>query len=63
MPRTVSWYSCGVASAGARLARINDERVYIDDIPADWPTTNPIAPECDLLCDAIRREMAEGNTL
>lgn len=35
---------------GVRLARINNERVFIDDIPADWPTTTPIAPSCDLLC-------------
>ncbi len=42
---------------GARLTRINDERIFIDDIPADWPTTNPIAPECDLMCDAIRRQL------
>jgi len=43
---------------GARLTRINDERIFIDDIPADWPTTNPIAPECDLMCDAIRRQLS-----
>lgn len=42
---------------GARLARIDGIRVYIDDIPADWPTTNPIAPECDLMCDAIRASL------
>ena len=35
---------------GVRLARINDERVFIDKIPADWPTTNPITPSCDFLC-------------
>lgn len=35
---------------GVRLARIHDERVFIDDIPDDWPTTNAIAPHCDLLC-------------
>lgn len=35
---------------GVRLARIKDERVYIDEIPADWPTTNPIVPACDFLC-------------
>lgn len=35
---------------GARLARVNGERVYIDEIPADWPMTQPIAPVCDFLC-------------
>jgi hypothetical protein len=33
-----------------RLARIKDERVFIDDIPADWPVTKPIVPSCDFLC-------------
>jgi len=33
-----------------RLARIGDERVFIDEIPAEHPTTNPIAPSCDFLC-------------
>jgi hypothetical protein len=35
---------------GARLARINDERIFIDEIPADWPTTDPIVPSCDFNC-------------
>lgn len=35
---------------GARLTRIKDVRVFIDEIPPDWPMTNPIAPECDMLC-------------
>lgn len=35
---------------GCRLARLKDERVFIDEIPADHPTTNPIAPACDFLC-------------
>lgn len=35
---------------GARLARINNERIFIDDIPADWPIINPEAPFCDFLC-------------
>ena len=35
---------------GARLSRIGDTRVFIDEIPLDWPTTQPIAPTCDFLC-------------
>lgn len=35
---------------GARLTRINNERIFIDEIPADWPMTQPIAPACDFLC-------------
>lgn len=43
---------------GARLTRINDERIFIDEIPADWPTTNPIAPACDFLCFLAEQEDA-----
>jgi len=35
---------------GCRLARINDVRVFIDEIPADRPVTDPVAPACDFLC-------------
>jgi len=35
---------------GARLARINDVRIFIDEIPDDYPTTDAIVPSCDLLC-------------
>jgi len=37
---------------GARLTRIKGERMFIDEIPHDWPTLEPIAPECDFLCAA-----------
>lgn len=43
---------------GARLTRINDERIFIDEIPADWPTTNPIVPACDFLCHIAEQEFA-----
>lgn len=33
-----------------RLTRIDDERRFIDEIPADWPVTQPIVPSCDFLC-------------
>ena len=33
-----------------RLTRIHGKRCYIDEIPADWPVTEPLAPECDMLC-------------
>lgn len=42
---------------GARLTRINGERVFIDEIPADWPVTNPIAPSCDFLCQLAEMDM------
>lgn len=43
---------------GVRLARINDERVFVDDIPPDWPTLNPLAPSCDFLCHLAEQDIA-----
>lgn len=45
---------------GVRLTRIGGERIFIDEIPADWPTTNPIAPRCDLLCQIEAQDLAAG---
>jgi hypothetical protein len=44
---------------GCRLTRINNERIFIDEIPADWPMTNPIVPACDFLCHLAEMEPAE----
>lgn len=33
-----------------RLCRIEGSRAFIDEIPADQTTTNPIQPSCDFLC-------------
>lgn len=35
---------------GARLARVNGQRVFIDDVPVDHPTSDPLVPTCDFLC-------------
>lgn len=43
---------------GVCLARIKDERIFIDEIPADWPTTNPVVPACDFLCHIMEKELA-----
>lgn len=42
---------------GARLARINDERIFIDEIPEDHPVTEAIAPECDFLCHLAEQDI------
>jgi hypothetical protein len=42
---------------GARLTRIKGERSFIDQIPADHPTTDPIAPACDFLCQHAEQEI------
>lgn len=44
---------------GARLARINDERIFIDEIPADWPVLNPVVPSCDFMCHLAGMDMSE----
>lgn len=43
-----------------RLCRIHGERCFIDEIPPDWPTTNPIAPACDFLCHLIEMDFVNG---
>lgn len=43
---------------GKRLARINGERIFIEEIPADWPTIDPIVPACDFLCQIAEMEPA-----
>ena len=42
---------------GVRLTRIKGERIFIDEIPADWPTLNPIAPACDFMCALSATEL------
>lgn len=40
-----------------RLCRIEEERRFIDEIPADWPTTKAIAPSCDFLCHIAEQDL------
>lgn len=39
-----------------RLCRIDDVRTFIDEIPANHPTTNPIQPSCDFLCHIAEQD-------
>ena len=43
---------------GSRLTRINNERIFIDEIPADWPILNPTVPSCDFLCHLAGQDLA-----
>ena len=43
---------------GAKLCRIDDVRRYIDEIPADWPTIDPIQPSCDFMCHMAEQDLA-----
>lgn len=42
---------------GSRLTRIKDERIFIDEIPEDWPILNPSVPSCDFLCHLAGMDM------
>lgn len=43
---------------GVRLTRIKNERIFIDEIPQNWPVTEAIAPECDFLCSLATEDLA-----
>ena len=38
--------------------RVKNIRGFIDEIPADWPTLNPVAPACDFLCHINGQDLA-----
>ena len=42
---------------GVCLCRINGERCFIDEIPEDYPVTEPIMPACDFLCAIAMEDM------
>ena len=42
---------------GARLARVNGERVFIDEVPKDQKLTKPLAPDCDFLCALTEQDL------
>ena len=44
-------------SLGVRLTRIKNVRIFIDEIPADWPVNDPIAPACDFLCHLVEQSL------
>lgn len=45
---------------GARLTKINNIRIFIDEIPDDWPILNPEAPECDFLCHLASMDLEKN---
>lgn len=42
---------------GVRLTRLNGERAFIDEIPEDYPITQPVVPECDILCTLAEQDL------
>jgi len=47
---------------GARLTRIGNQRIFIDEIPMDWPMTEAVAPACDFLCQIAEMEIAQARS-
>ncbi len=43
---------------GKNKVRINGERVCLDQLPADWPTTDATVPVCDFLCQIAEQDLA-----
>jgi hypothetical protein len=43
---------------GVRMTRIKNKRIFIDEIPADWPVTEAIAPACDFMCAIASEDMS-----
>lgn len=43
---------------GGNRVRINGERVPLSQLPADWPTTDAVAPRCDFLCHIAEQDIA-----
>jgi hypothetical protein len=41
-----------------RLCRLDDVRSFIDEIPMDQETTNPLVPSCDFLCHIAEQDLA-----
>ena len=44
-------------SLGVQLTRLDGRRAYIDEIPADWPRSEPTAPACDMLCQLAETDL------
>lgn len=42
---------------GVKLTRIDNVRIYIGEIPEDYPVTEALAPECDFLCSLAEQEL------
>lgn len=44
---------------GVQLAVIHGERIFIDEIPANWPMNRPVVPSCGFLCQGAELDMGE----
>lgn len=47
---------------GVKLVKVGDgaggrKRIFIDEVPLDHPTTDPVQPACDFLCQAAEQDL------
>lgn len=47
---------------GVRLTKLAGKRSFIDEIPADFPVSEPLAPECDFLCSLATQDLIDEQT-
>ena len=52
-PEVFNRFNALCRELNCRPVRIKGKRCFPDEIPEDWPTTEPIAPECDFLCQMV----------
>ena len=50
-------YATQEALIGAKTIQYKGERIQLRDLPEGIPTTEPIAPECDMLCQIAEGEL------
>lgn len=43
---------------GCRLVELNGERIFLDELPADFAPRNAVAPACDFLCHINGQDLA-----
>lgn len=43
---------------GCRLVELNGERIFLDELPADFPPRDAVAPACDFLCHINGQDLA-----
>lgn len=43
---------------GCRLVELNGERIFLDELPADHPPRDAVAPACDFLCHINGQDLA-----
>lgn len=45
------------ARIGAKLIQLHGQRIQLSQLPIDTPTTEPLAPACDMLCSLAEQDL------